>query len=113
MVVYMCGGFGSIDRIWIGESSTLREQMLMRVIKVICSVSKRVDFQFSKEILRDFLKEPINDHATFYPTLAMEDEYDLCVSWFVELFLDDCIAVSDVSSGIVKVTLDETLDHIK
>jgi hypothetical protein len=46
---------------------------------VICCVAKRVDFQLGKKILRNFLKEPVNNHATFYPTLAMKDEHNLSV----------------------------------
>jgi hypothetical protein len=78
----------------------------MRVIEVVCSVAECVEFQLGKQILRDFLKQPVNDHTAFYSTLAVQNKHNLGVLWYIERFLNDFITVSDVLSGIVEVPLD-------
>lgn len=85
----------------------------MRVVEMVCSISKGVDFELCHEVLRDFLQEPIDNHATFDTALAMENEDYFCKMGFVERFFDGFIAVSDIVGSIVKVALNEALDYIK
>ncbi len=85
----------------------------MRIIEVIRCITESVDFEFREKVLREFLEEPIDDHAAFDAALRMQDEDDFGEVRLVESFLDDLVAVSDVLGCVGEVTLDQALDYIE
>lgn len=78
----------------------------MWVVEMVGCVSESIDFEFGKEVLGQFLQEPINDHPSFDTALAMEDEDNFAEFGLVERFFHHFVAVSDIISGIVEVSLD-------
>jgi hypothetical protein len=63
--------------------------------------------------LRDFLEEPVKDHASFDATLGVEDEDDFGESGVVEEGFYDGVAVSYVLGRVGEVALDETLEDVE
>ena len=78
----------------------------MWVIEVVGCVSEGVDFEFSEEILGQFLQEPVDYHATFDTALTVENENYFRYFGFVESFFDGFVAVADVVGGVIEVSLD-------
>jgi hypothetical protein len=77
----------------------------MRVIEVIGCISKGIDLEFGEEILGQFLEEPVDDHPSFDTPLAVEDKDDFGELGFVKSCFDSFIAISDVLSGVIEVSL--------
>lgn len=76
-------------------------------------VAESIDFEFGKEILWNFLQEPVKDHAAFDAALGVQDKDNLGEVRLVEKFFDDDVAGADVESGVSKVALYEALDYIE
>lgn len=69
VVVHMGNGLGRARFIGVLGGDSLGEEVVMRVIEMVCCVTKGVDFEFREEVLRNFLQEPIENHAAFDTTL--------------------------------------------
>jgi hypothetical protein len=85
----------------------------MRIIEVVRCIPESVDFEFREQVLREFLEEPIEDHAAFDGALRMQDEDDFGEVRLVESFFDDLVTVSDVLGCVGEITLDQALDYIE
>src|SRR6185437_1533847 len=88
----------------------LTQEMKMWIIEMIRRVPKSIYFQLSKEILRNFLQEPIDDHSSFDSTLGMQDENYFGKIRVVKSIFDDAVAGPDVGCCVVEVSLNEALN---
>lgn len=61
----------------------------------------------------DFVKKPIDDHATFYAPLRVEDEDDLLDPRSIESLLHKNVAFTDVPCCEEKSPLDQALKDVK
>lgn len=84
VVVDLCYGFGGAWFVGVFGCSALGEEVVVRIVEMICCVAEGVDFEFRQEVLRDFLQEPIENHTAFNTALRMEDEDDFGEMCFVE-----------------------------
>lgn len=85
----------------------------MRVIEVIRRIPECINFQLRKQILRHFLQQPIEDHATFNAALGVQDEDYLGQGGLVERSFDDGVASADVGCCVGEVALDKALEDVE
>jgi hypothetical protein len=85
----------------------------MRVIEVIGGIPEGVNLEFRQEVLRNFLKEPVEDHPAFDAALTVQDEDYLGEVGVVESLLYDGVTVADVLGCVVEVSLDEALEDVE
>ncbi len=85
----------------------------MRVIEVICRIPEGVNFEFCKEVLGNFLKEPVEDHPAFDTALTMQDEDYFRELRVVESLLYDGVTIANILGCVVKVSLDQALEDIE
>ena len=94
------------DGMWVRERGMLGQEVEMGVIEMVRCVAKCIYFQFCEEVLRNFLKQPVNYHSALDGPLAVEYEDYFREVWFVYCFFDNGVAVSNIGGGIVEVALD-------
>lgn len=85
----------------------------MWIVEVVRCAAKGVDFQLREKILGHFLQQPVDDHASFDPTLRVQDEHDLGQIGIIECLLDDLVAFANIVGCVVEISLDKTLDHVE
>jgi hypothetical protein len=106
MIMDLSGSLGSRNGCWMRQCSVLGQEMQMGIVEMIGSVSERINFKFSKEVLGKFLQEPVDDHPSFDTALAVKDEDNFAEFGLVKRFFYHSIAVSDIVCGVVEVSLD-------
>jgi hypothetical protein len=80
---------------------------------MVCGIAECVDFELLEQVVRHFVQEPVQDHASFDPALRVQDEDNLFDFWSVEGLFDEHVALADVGCVVAERTLDKALDYVE
>lgn len=98
---------------FFGYGEMLGDDVLMRVVEVICSIVECVYFKFCQEILGYFLEKLVKNKVFFDFVLRVQDEDDFGFFWVVKNFFYDFVVYLYIVSGIVEVMLYEIFDDVE
>lgn len=91
----------------------LRLDVAMWIIEVISRVAKGVNLEFHKQVLRQFLEQPVQDKSSFNAALRVKDKHNFGILGAIKFLLKDLIGQPNIAGCIAKIPLNEAFYHVK